>query len=142
PGNCGPRAGRRGRPPTPPRSSCSCPPWSQTSPARRSPPRKPGRPPAAPTRGPTPPQGKSEFIMTTTADNAAAGGDAATGAQPGRVARVIGPVVDVEFSAENMPDIYNALTVDVTLDDQTKTLTMHVEQHLRDDPLRAISMHP
>ena len=47
--------------------------------------------------------------MTATAESAAAGGEAATGAQPGRVARVIGPVVDVEFSAEDMPDIYNAL---------------------------------
>ena len=80
--------------------------------------------------------------MTTTAENAAAGGDAATGVQAGRVARVIGPVVDVEFSAENIPDIYNALQVDVTLDDKTRTLTMEVEQHLGDDTVRAISMQP
>ena len=31
----------------------------------------------------------------------------------GRVARVIGPVVDVEFPADAMPEIYNALEVDV-----------------------------
>ena len=80
--------------------------------------------------------------MTATASSAAAGGDAATGAQTGRVARVIGPVVDVEFSAEDMPDIYNALKVDVTLDDQTKTLTLEVEQHLGDETVRAISMQP
>src|SRR6185312_12844363 len=81
-------------------------------------------------------------IMTATAENAAAGGDAPTGAQAGRVARVTGPVVDVEFSAENMPDIYNALQVDVTLGDETKTLTLEVEQHLGDDIVRAISMQP
>ena len=28
----------------------------------------------------------------------------------GRVSRVIGPVVDVEFPVDQMPDIYNALT--------------------------------
>src|SRR5262249_58307640 len=78
-------------------------------------------------------------IMTATAENAAAGGDAATGVSSGRVARVIGPVVDVEFSAENIPDIYNALQVDVTLDDKTRTLTMEVERHLGDDTVRAIS---
>ena len=31
----------------------------------------------------------------------------------GRVARVIGPVVDVEFGVDDLPEIYNALTVDV-----------------------------
>jgi F-type H+-transporting ATPase subunit beta len=80
--------------------------------------------------------------MTATDSSAAAGGEPATGAQPGRVARVTGPVVDVEFSAEHMPDIYNALKVDVTLDDETRTLTLEVEQHLGDDTARAISMQP
>ena len=42
-----------------------------------------------------------------TADEAARGGT-------GRVVRVIGPVVDVEFPAEQIPGIYNALNVDVT----------------------------
>ena len=31
----------------------------------------------------------------------------------GRVTRVIGPVVDVEFPADQMPDIYNALLIDI-----------------------------
>jgi len=60
----------------------------------------------------------------------------------GRVARVIGPVVDVEFPAEAIPDIYNALHVDVTINGQTKTLTLEVEQHLGDNLVRAISMQP
>ncbi|MFO7251299.1 MAG: F0F1 ATP synthase subunit beta [Actinomycetes bacterium] len=60
----------------------------------------------------------------------------------GRVARVIGPVVDVEFPADSIPDIYNALHVDVTLNGQTKTLTLEVEQHLGDNLVRAISMQP
>jgi F-type H+/Na+-transporting ATPase subunit beta len=75
--------------------------------------------------------------MTATTHSAAPG--AAT-ANTGRVARVIGPVVDVEFSAETMPDIYNALHVDVTLDGVTKTLTLEVAQHIGDNIVRAISM--
>jgi F-type H+/Na+-transporting ATPase subunit beta len=58
----------------------------------------------------------------------------------GRVARVTGPVVDVEFSAEQMPEIYNALHVDVTLGEETKTLTLEVALHVGDNVVRAISM--
>src|ERR687885_79679 len=60
----------------------------------------------------------------------------------GRVSRVIGPVVDIEFPAEAMPDIYNALHVDVTLGDTTRMLTLEVAQHLGDNLVRAISMQP
>jgi F-type H+-transporting ATPase subunit beta len=60
----------------------------------------------------------------------------------GRVVRVIGPVVDAEFPRDAMPDIYNALHVDVTLSGGTKTLTMEVAQHLGDNLVRAISMQP
>jgi F-type H+-transporting ATPase subunit beta len=64
----------------------------------------------------------------------------------GRVARVIGPVVDVEFGAEQLPEIYYALHVDVTLgqgeDAAKRTLTLEVEQHIGDNMVRAISMQP
>ncbi|MGH3282062.1 MAG: F0F1 ATP synthase subunit beta [Trebonia sp.] len=60
----------------------------------------------------------------------------------GRVARVIGPVVDVEFPAEAMPEIYYALHVDVTIGDATRTLTLEVEQHIGDNIVRAISLQP
>ncbi|MEV8513151.1 F0F1 ATP synthase subunit beta [Dactylosporangium sp. NPDC051484] len=60
----------------------------------------------------------------------------------GRVVRVIGPVVDAEFPRDAMPDIYNALKVDVTLSEGTKTLTLEVAQHLGDNMVRAISMQP
>jgi F-type H+/Na+-transporting ATPase subunit beta len=60
----------------------------------------------------------------------------------GRVVRVIGPVVDVEFPRDAMPAIYNALKVDVTLSEGTKTLTLEVSNHLGDNVLRAISMQP
>lgn len=60
----------------------------------------------------------------------------------GRVVRVIGPVVDVEFPRDGMPAIFNALHVEVTLSEGTKTLTLEVAQHLGDNLLRAISMQP
>ena len=78
--------------------------------------------------------------MTTTAENTAESGEAALGT--GRVARVTGPVVDVEFPAEAMPEIYFALKVDVTYADETRTLTLEVEQHIGDDIVRAIAMQP
>ena len=60
----------------------------------------------------------------------------------GRVVRVIGPVVDAEFPRDAMPEIFNALHVDVTLTEGTKTLTLEVAQHLGDNMVRAISMQP
>ena len=60
----------------------------------------------------------------------------------GRVARVIGPVVDVEFPVDAMPDMYNALEVDITLGDLTQTITLEVALHVGDNIVRAISMKP
>jgi F-type H+/Na+-transporting ATPase subunit beta len=58
----------------------------------------------------------------------------------GRVVRVIGPVVDVEFAPDEMPEIYFALHVDRTLGEETRTLTLEVAQHIGDNMVRAISM--
>jgi F-type H+/Na+-transporting ATPase subunit beta len=80
--------------------------------------------------------------MTATKENAATGGGRDGAALVGQVARVTGPVVDVEFGTEQMPDIYNALHVDVTLGEETKTLTLEVAQHLGENMARAISMQP
>jgi F-type H+/Na+-transporting ATPase subunit beta len=83
-----------------------------------------------------------KVIMTATVDNPAAAGGGAANAGTGRVARVIGPVVDAEFSAEEMPDIYNALHVNVTIAGTVRTLTLEVALHLGDNMVRAISMQP
>ncbi|GAA4973681.1 F0F1 ATP synthase subunit beta [Kineococcus glutinatus] len=64
------------------------------------------------------------------------------GGATGRIARVIGPVVDVEFSADAMPEMNNALQVDVTLGGQTQTITLEVASHLGENMVRAISMKP
>ncbi|GLX54496.1 ATP synthase subunit beta [Streptomyces hygroscopicus subsp. hygroscopicus] len=74
--------------------------------------------------------------MTTTVETATA---------TGRVARVIGPVVDVEFPVDAMPDIYQALHVEVADPanaGEKKTLTLEVAQHLGDGLVRTISMQP
>jgi F-type H+/Na+-transporting ATPase subunit beta len=60
----------------------------------------------------------------------------------GRIARVLGPVIDVEFPRDHVPDLFNALTFDVTLDGETKTLTLEVAQHLGDNQVRTIAMQP
>ena len=60
----------------------------------------------------------------------------------GRVARVIGPVVDIEFPADSMPSIFNALHVDTTMSGTTRTLTLEVAQHIGDNLVRAIAMQP
>jgi F-type H+-transporting ATPase subunit beta len=80
--------------------------------------------------------------MTATVDSAPAAGGPAEAEGDGRVVRINGPVVDIEFSAETMPAIYNALHVDITIQDQTSLLTLEVEQHLGDDTVRAIAMAP
>src|SRR5260370_3741471 len=78
--------------------------------------------------------------MTATVENSAASSEAAAGT--GRVARVTGPVVEVAFPAEHMPEIYFALDVHVVLADEARTLTLEVEQHIGDNIVRAISMQP
>ena len=80
--------------------------------------------------------------MTATVDSAPAAGGPAEAEGDGRVVRINGPVVDIEFSAETMPAIYNALHVDITIEGQTSLLTLEVEQHLGDDTVRAIAMAP
>jgi F-type H+-transporting ATPase subunit beta len=60
----------------------------------------------------------------------------------GRVVRVIGPVVDVDFPPDQLPDIHTALEVDRTIGDQTSTIVCEVAQHLGDSTVRTIAMRP
>jgi len=60
----------------------------------------------------------------------------------GRIARVIGPVVDVEFAPDDLPEIQFAITVDRTLGDETSTITCEVAQHVGESTVRAIAMSP
>ncbi|GAA2069373.1 F0F1 ATP synthase subunit beta [Williamsia deligens] len=74
---------------------------------------------------------------TTEAPSTSGSSDAA-----GRVVRVIGPVVDVEFPRGAVPDLYNALHAEISLKAVAKTLTLEVAQHLGDNLVRTISMQP
>jgi F-type H+-transporting ATPase subunit beta len=58
----------------------------------------------------------------------------------GRIARVTGPVVDVEFPADAIPGMYNALKVDLEVGEIKRTLTLEVAQHIGEGMIRAISM--
>jgi F-type H+/Na+-transporting ATPase subunit beta len=78
--------------------------------------------------------------MTTLFENETEGAEAGT--STGRVVRVIGPVVDVEFGRNAIPDLYNALHVDIELGELSKTLTLEVAQHIGDDMVRTIALQP
>ena len=60
----------------------------------------------------------------------------------GRVVRVIGPVVDVEFPPAELPEINTALQVDVELGGQTTTITCEVAQHIGDSQVRTVALKP
>ena len=78
--------------------------------------------------------------MTITADSTST--EAPKQGGTGRVARVIGPVVDVEFAPDEMPEIYNALEVERTMGGETTVLTLEVAQHIGDNLVRGIAMQP
>lgn len=58
----------------------------------------------------------------------------------GRIVRVVGPVVDVEFTADTMPSIYNALTVDATTPIGEVHTVLEVESHLPGEIVRTVAM--
>ncbi|GAB47028.1 F0F1 ATP synthase subunit beta [Mobilicoccus pelagius] len=60
----------------------------------------------------------------------------------GRLSRIIGPVVDVEFPADSMPEQYNLLHTEVTLGGETKRINLEVAQHIGNNLVRAISLQP
>ena len=65
----------------------------------------------------------------------------------GRVARVIGPIVDIEFPPDGIPEMYNALNTTLKLPGQggettDLEMTLEVAQHLGDNLVRAIALKP
>ncbi|WP_193018599.1 F0F1 ATP synthase subunit beta [Staphylococcus equorum] len=58
----------------------------------------------------------------------------------GRVTQIMGPVIDVRFEHNEVPEINNALTVDVERDEGTVTLTLEVALQLGDNVVRTIAM--
>jgi F-type H+/Na+-transporting ATPase subunit beta len=62
--------------------------------------------------------------------------EATTGTRTGTITQIVGVVVDVEFSTDNLPAIYNALEVEL----DGKKLVLEVAQHLSESSVRAISL--
>ncbi len=58
----------------------------------------------------------------------------------GRIVRIVGPVVDVEFPPDQMPAIYNALTVDAKTLAGDLHLVLEVESQLPGNLVRAVAM--
>ena len=62
----------------------------------------------------------------------------ATAPAVGKIVQIIGPVVDVEFEAGHLPEIYNALSIK----SDTIDIVAEVEQHLGENRVRAVAMKP
>lgn len=62
----------------------------------------------------------------------------------GRVAKVIGSIVDVEFPPDQLPEMYNALETQIKFeeDSQSHKLTLEVAQFLGDDVVRCLALKP
>lgn len=54
----------------------------------------------------------------------------------GTVSQIVGVVVDVEFGKDNLPEIYNALNVEL----EGKILVLEVEQHLSESAVRSVAL--
>ncbi|WP_373897951.1 F0F1 ATP synthase subunit beta [Haloimpatiens sp. FM7315] len=54
----------------------------------------------------------------------------------GKVVQIIGPVIDVKFDSDFLPNIYNAINIKL----DGRVVVAEVEQHIGDDIIRAISM--
>ena len=58
----------------------------------------------------------------------------------GKITQVIGAVVDVQFSEENLPKIYDALEITYEVEGNSHKLVLEVQQHLGDGAVRAVAM--
>src|SRR6478752_6822292 len=61
----------------------------------------------------------------------------------GKIVQVIGPVLDVEFEAGHLPEIYNALHIKASSKEAGDIdVIAEVEQHLGENRVRAVAMKP
>ena len=56
----------------------------------------------------------------------------------GKVVQVIGPVVDIRFNEDNLPNLLDSISIDK----KDETIVVEVSQHLGNDTVRCISMGP
>lgn len=60
----------------------------------------------------------------------------------GRVVSIAGPVIDVEFPQDALPEINTALAFEVIVDGETTTVMAEVAQQIGDSRVRAVSLKP
>jgi F-type H+/Na+-transporting ATPase subunit beta len=65
-----------------------------------------------------------------------------TALKNGRVVAIYGPVVDVEFPPDALPEINSALEVDIELEGETITVTAEVAQQIGEGRARAVCLKP
>ena len=65
----------------------------------------------------------------------------ATATNVGKIVQIIGPVLDIEFTNGNLPEIYNAIEIHATTDSgQVIKVTAEVQQHIGRNQVRAVCM--
>ncbi|MDX2194424.1 MAG: F0F1 ATP synthase subunit beta [Gemmatimonadales bacterium] len=64
----------------------------------------------------------------------------ATTRNAGRIIQVIGPVLDVEFEPDHLPEIYNALLIESSGGEFPVRLVAEVQQHIGQNQVRAVAM--
>ena len=60
----------------------------------------------------------------------------------GKVVQVIGPVVDVRFPPDEMPEILGAIEIEIAHGEESRRLVLEVAQHLGNETVRAIALAP
>ena len=58
----------------------------------------------------------------------------------GTIVQIIGPVLDIEFPPDQLPEIYNALVVEDASGPLPVRLTAEVQQHIGRNQVRAVAM--
>jgi F-type H+-transporting ATPase subunit beta len=88
------------------------------------------------------PAGRPTAGTATRTQPASTGGDGAGPQRIGKVVQVIGPVLDVEFESEELPEIFTALRLESEGSDEAPPihLTAEIQQHLGRNRVRAVSM--
>ena len=62
-------------------------------------------------------------------------------ASVGKIVQVIGPVIDVEFAADTLPELYNALRITGTAPDGNEVdVVVEVQQHVGRNQVRTVAM--
>lgn len=54
----------------------------------------------------------------------------------GKVVQIIGPVIDIKFDSDSLPNIYNSIEIQM----EDRIVVAEVEQHIGDDIIRAVAM--